>query len=237
MTTTPKRRDPERRDPDRRGPERRGEEAAHGPMRRCAVTGDVMPKDALMRFALDPDGQVVPDLSEKLPGRGIWVTPRRELILRACRKNLFARSAKRPARTDEALADRAAAQLTERCLGFLGLARRAGALTAGFDQARQALKSGRTQVLVQAADAARDGRGKLRRLAAARTPPVAVTELFTVAELDRAIGRSNTVHIAVASGGIADRFMAECARLESLTPGYDGGLAEAAPSGASGELQ
>ena len=42
------------------------------------MTGAVMPKDALLRFVLAPDGQVVPDLAGKLPGRGIWVTPRRD---------------------------------------------------------------------------------------------------------------------------------------------------------------
>ena len=216
---------------------RRGPEAMRGAMRRCVVTGAVMPKDALMRFALAPDGQVVPDLSGKLPGRGIWVTPRREVILRACRKNLFARSAKRSVRVDEALAERVVAQVRERCLGLLGLAKRAGALSAGFDQVRHWLKSGKAQVLVQAADAAEDGRGKLRRLAAAREPAVAAVEVFAVEELDRAVGRSNTVHIAIASGRIADRFMAECARLESLTSSSSDGMAEAAPSGASGKLQ
>lgn len=210
------------------------DEVSRGPMRRCAVTGAVLPKDALLRFVLAPDGQVVPDLAGKLPGRGIWVTPRRDVILRACRKNLFARSLKQPARADEALVDRVAAQVRARCLGVLGLARRAGALMVGFDQVREGMKTGAVRVLVQARDAAEDGRGKLRRLAAAQGSMVTTVERFEIAELDGAIGRSNSVHIAIASERIADRFMAECARLESLTSCKDDGPAEMAPSEASG---
>jgi predicted RNA-binding protein YlxR (DUF448 family) len=213
---------------------RQDDMTTHGPMRRCAVTGAVMPKDALLRFVLAPDGQVVPDLAGKLPGRGIWVTPRRDAILRACRKNVFARALKRPVRADEALADRVAAQVQARCLGVLGLARRAGVLMVGFDQVRAGLRSGAVGVLVQACDAAEDGRGKLRRLAAAQSPAVRAIEMFEIAELDRAIGRANSVHIAIASERIADRFMAECARLESLTSRFGDDPAEMAPSGASG---
>ena len=53
------------------------------PERRCIVTGDVQPKAGLIRFVVGPEGQVVPDLSGKLPGRGIWVTADRDLIAKA----------------------------------------------------------------------------------------------------------------------------------------------------------
>jgi len=43
------------------------------PERRCIVTGEVQPKAGLIRFVAGPDGEVVPDLAEKLPGRGFWV--------------------------------------------------------------------------------------------------------------------------------------------------------------------
>ena len=53
------------------------------PERRCIVTGEVQPKAGLIRFVAGPDGQVVPDLAEKLPGRGIWVTADRAAIAKA----------------------------------------------------------------------------------------------------------------------------------------------------------
>lgn len=195
-----------------------GQETGHDALRRCAVTGKVLPKDSLLRFALTPEGSVLPDVFAKLPGRGVWVTPRRDLVATACRKNVFARSAKRSVRIDAGLTERAAELMERHCLQLLGLARRGGKLVCGFEKVRQCLRSGDVCVLVQASDAAADGRGKLRRLAEARTPPVPVVEYFDVQALESALGRVNTVHIAVASGGIADRFMAECARLKGMMP-------------------
>ncbi len=42
--------------------------------RSCAVTRARRRKDELIRFVLGPDGTVVPDLKERLPGRGLWLT-------------------------------------------------------------------------------------------------------------------------------------------------------------------
>jgi len=56
------------------------------PERRCVVTGEVQPKAGLVRFVLSPEGVIFPDLAEKLPGRGIWVTANRDLIAKAAAK-------------------------------------------------------------------------------------------------------------------------------------------------------
>ena len=202
-------------------------------LRRCAVTGAVLPKDSLLRFAVTPDGGISPDISGKLPGRGVWLTPRRDLVVKACRKNVFARSARRPVRIEPDLPDRVAMLMRQRSLQLLGLAKRGGLLTVGFEKVRGSLRSGKCAVLVQASDAAEDGRRKLRRLAAALKPPVPVVELFDVEALQGAVGRSNTVHIAVASGGIADRFMAECERLRNMMPDDELSPSGDAPSEAS----
>ena len=44
--------------------------------RRDLASHQVMDESRLIRFVAGPDGQVVPDLGRKLPGRGLWV-PRR----------------------------------------------------------------------------------------------------------------------------------------------------------------
>lgn len=64
------------------------------PERRCIVTGEVQPKAGLIRFVAGPDGEVVPDLAEKLPGRGFWVVADRQALDKAAAKGLFSRGAK-----------------------------------------------------------------------------------------------------------------------------------------------
>ena len=44
-----------------------------GPLRRCVLTRQRLPKERMIRFVVGPDRQIVPDLTAKLPGRGILV--------------------------------------------------------------------------------------------------------------------------------------------------------------------
>ncbi|MEL6829972.1 MAG: DUF448 domain-containing protein, partial [Pseudomonadota bacterium] len=59
------------------------------PMRQCVVTREALPQDALIRFGRSPDGMVVPDVSGKLPGRGVWITAQRESVQKGLDSNVF----------------------------------------------------------------------------------------------------------------------------------------------------
>ena len=80
-----------------------------GPERKCIATGEVQPKYGLIRFVMGPDGEIVPDALEKLPGRGIWVSADRGAIEQAVKKRLFGRAARAqvrriaPVRTSRAI--------------------------------------------------------------------------------------------------------------------------------------
>jgi len=179
------------------------------PERKCIVSGEIRPKAELIRFAVSPDGVVVPDLAESLPGRGIWVAAQREVLAEAIAKGRFSRAAKARVKAEAALVDEVDAQLNVRCLDLLGLARRAGRLVAGFEKVRGLIGAGEAAVVIAACDGAADGREKISRLAG--TLPVVA--LFSVQELSLALGRENVVHAALTSGGLAERFLMETARL------------------------
>ena len=49
-----------------------------GPQRRCVATGESGPTEGMIRFVIDPEDRVTPDLAGKLPGRGVWIGARRE---------------------------------------------------------------------------------------------------------------------------------------------------------------
>lgn len=168
-----------------------------------------------------PDGTIVPDVDERLPGRGLWVTADRAVLQRAVDKRLFGRGAGRAVQADPGLPDLVERLLARRCVELLGLARRAGAAVAGLAKVRQALEAGRPGVLLEASDGAEDGRARLRALAGER-PVVAV---LTAAELAGAFGREHAVHGFVDSGGpaggLADRLRRDADRLagfRSSTP-------------------
>lgn len=184
-----------------------------GPLRRCIATGESLDPAVMIRFVVGPESRLVPDVAGKLPGRGIWVSAKREALNHAVTKRLFARAARAPVVIDSdlpALVER----LTERqCLDMIGLARRAGLAVAGFDKVEALLRKGPVGVMVEASDGAADGREKLLRLAHGAP----VVSLFPAAALAAAMGREGiVVHAAIARGKLAKRFVDASDRLAAL---------------------
>ncbi len=185
---------------------------ARPPQRRCIVTGEIRDRGALLRFVVGPDGAIVPDIEARLPGRGLWLTPRRDIVERAVAKRIFARAARRPVAAPPELADRIESLLARRCCDGLGLARRAGLAVAGFDRVSEALRRGRAALLLVALDGAAGGRRKLAALG--RDLPSA--SVLNAAELGAAFGRERIVHAAVAGGPLCRRLLLDLSRLAGL---------------------
>ena len=131
------------------------------PERRCIVTGEVQPKFGLIRFVAGPDGTVVPDLAEKLPGRGFWVASDRASLEKAVAKGLFSRGAKAQVTAEPDLVDGIEAGLARRVVDLVSLARKAGVAVAGFEKVKDWLAAGKAKVLLQASDGSDRGKGKL----------------------------------------------------------------------------
>ena len=201
--------------PDPHAP-RTAAEAAR--QRRDIVTGEVMPESRLIRFVAGPDGSVFPDLGRALPGRGLWVEARREAVDAAAKKGLFSRAAKAKLSAPAGLADQVEMLLARRCLDRLGLARRAGALTCGFDQASSAVSSGRAAWLVEASDGAAEGRRKLLQIARRSNPAPRLCGAFTSEELGLASGLGHVIHLVFLAGRWAERWTEDVGRLAGFRP-------------------
>ncbi|MHA1114065.1 MAG: RNA-binding protein [Alphaproteobacteria bacterium] len=178
-------------------------------VRRCIVTRQSLPRERLVRFVIAPDGTVAPDVAGKLPGRGLWLTARRDIVRRACAGNLFAKAARAPVTVQGDLAQQVEHLIARRCLDLVGLARRAGDAVAGFEKVRALLSRGRAGVLLTAADGAAGGRRKLGGVQSG----VRRIDVLTSEELGRMFGREAAVHVALRTGNLADRLIVEADRL------------------------
>lgn len=186
--------------------------------RRDLVSGEVTNEAALVRFVPGPDGVVVPDLARKLPGRGLWVRATREAVETAAKKNLFARAAKARLSAPADLADQVEKLLRARLLSALGLARRAGDLTSGYEKVFATVAAGRAAWLIEAADGAADGRRKLFGLVRKRPKPPQILGVFTSEELGLALGLENVIHTAFLAGRSADRWTSDVQRYSGFRP-------------------
>ena len=185
--------------------------------RRCLVSGEVLAESELVRFAADPDGNVVPDIAATLPGRGMWVRADRVSVTTAVTKNLFSKSAKALLKADADLAERVERLLVLRMQGDLGLARRAGQAVVGFDNVLRAMDDKvPPALLIEARDGAADGRRKLSGSAYARGLKIETIEALTSAELSLALGRENVIHAALKPGRLAERLIFDAGRLRGF---------------------
>lgn len=185
--------------------------------RRCIATGEVLPEARLVRFVVDPEGNLVPDVDGRLPGRGYWISADAESIQRAATRNMFAKAAKHPVSVPDDLVTRTELGIVQRMLAYLGLARRSGVLILGFDQVEKQIRSPEPPpVIIEAREAAEDGRRKLQAAATAAGYVPFVIAAFSNEELSLSLGRENVVHAAVKPGRIAERLIFEAARLQGF---------------------
>jgi predicted RNA-binding protein YlxR (DUF448 family) len=183
----------------------------HEPERTCIVTREANSPAGLIRFVLGPDHQVVPDLRHKLPGRGVWVTARRDLVEEAAKRRLFSRAFKTEAKAPETLATDIETLLRQDLRQGLALANKAGNVITGFFKVESAITDKPIVALIHAAEAAEDGRRKLanqlrKRLGEAISSVPVIQELSND-ELDLALGRSHVIHAALVAGAGSDGFL------------------------------
>jgi len=192
--------------------------SAPGAERRCAVTGEVKPVADMIRFVISPDGEPVPDLKRRLPGRGLWITASRAALQTAVARKIFARGFKREVRVPAALLASIERLSESSALDALAIAHKAGKVAIGFAKTEAAIERAHVAGVLHATDAAPDGVRKLyaalHRVFDADTDKLPVITSLTSAQLDLALGRSNVIHAALLAGPESETFLARAARLD-----------------------
>src|SRR5690625_4452590 len=187
------------------------------PERRCIASGQSGPADRLIRFVLSPDGEAVPDLAARLPGRGVWLSADRASAEKAVKKRLFSRGFRTQASVAEDLPDLLERLLVERMIAIIGFARKAGQAVTGAEKTRAKLRSGTAGLLIQARDGSPDGRRKMAALAhGTGNGRIGLVELLDATELGLAFGRDFAIYAALDSGGFAARLAMEARRLSGF---------------------
>jgi predicted RNA-binding protein YlxR (DUF448 family) len=182
------------------------------PERKCIASGESQPKAGLVRFCVGPDGQIVPDILGRLPGRGIYVAADRALIDKAAKKGLFARAARQPVKVPDGLADLVEELLAQRVVDLLSMARKAGDAVMGYEKVKDWLAKGQAATLIQASDGSERGKTKLH----APDGAGGFIGVLTAGEMGLSFGRERAIHAALAAGGLRTRVVVEAARLAGL---------------------
>ncbi len=199
-----------------------------GPLRRCLVTRESLPKEQMLRFVLGPGRELVPDLAGRLPGRGMWLSAKADVLERALARGAFTRAARGPVVSPPDLRKRIEDGLRSRVRDLIGFARRGGQAVAGWQAVREVVLAGQVGLVVQASDGSPAERARLlggRELAVVAPLPGAA--------LGAVFGRDHAVHAAVAPGRMAESIAAEAARLAGMEVQEKPGQGGDAPQGSA----
>ncbi len=199
-----------------------------GPERTCIVTRAKGSPDQMIRFVAAPDGTVTPDLKQRLPGRGVWVTATAKAVTEAVKKGAFARGLRAKVIVSPALAQEVDALLERDALQYLSLVNKTGLVVTGFAKVEKTVAAEADIAgMLPATDAGDDGVRKMGQVlsrrygeAAARIPRAIV---FASSQMDLALGRANVIHAALKTGPAAKAFFSRARRLTLYR-----GLSEAA---------
>lgn len=180
--------------------------------RRCLLTGERKPRDELIRFVIAPDGTLTVDLGGRLPGRGLWLSADKPSLETACRKKAFSRAARANVVIPGDIGVEIERLLVRRCLDFIGLARRAGTVVAGYEKTRAWLTTHEAGVLLAASDSAASEKARLRGL----TWGTFCVDTLSAAELGQVFGRARAVHGAMERGPLSSHLIREARRLSGF---------------------
>jgi len=171
------------------------------PQRSCLACRETTDKRNLLRFVLAPDSTVVPDLQQKLPGRGVYTCYKASCLTRAAQKKQFSRGFKGEVLGADAelLVAQVTGKLEERIASYLSLANKGGKIVSGSDQVTDKLKKGGVGILFLATDISADIGEKFRGLA--NLKGVACMALFTKERLGELIGKELRSVLAVLDSG------------------------------------
>ena len=191
---------------------RSGSKPTKAVTRRCIATQEELPKVEMIRFVLDPNAQVTPDVVQKLPGRGMWVSAKHDALRSAIAKNAFKRAAKSSkVKLPDDLEDMVQTLLCNQLINLIALARKSGCALQGFETVKTALAQNKVQLLLQASD------GSQRQSAKLRAPKtVSTVTVLNQGELGLAFARDYVIHAALTGGGLFERIEYEAKRLAGL---------------------
>lgn len=187
--------------------------------RECALLRCIKPVKKLLRFALSPDGDLVPDIDAKAPGRGVWVSDDFSSVEQAVKKAIFAKSLKQKIQVPSDLAQITRTRLEQRIKGALGLARKAGQLQTGATRVKSSIASGSVLALLTASDAAPDGRRKMMATLKANSrereleTEVPHFDILTSEQMGLALGQENVIHVALTYGAAAKSALSRVKKL------------------------
>lgn len=193
----------------------------NAPTRTCVGCRRPERQETLVRVALGPGGVLAVDHPRRLGGRGAYVHADGRCVRQAMRRGALSRALKSAVATSEAeLLEAMRQRFVQRVTSLLAAARKSGKAEAGACAVVAAVRDGRAELVVLAADSSA-GREEVQAAVRARAGQAVprVVELGKKEDLGAIWGREVLGVVAVTDRGLAGAIAAEIGSVEGVCEG------------------
>jgi len=187
------------------------------PQRSCLGCRQSRDRDALIRFVLSPQGELVPDIEAKLPGRGAYTCASETCLQAALKQRQFSRAFKREVvtMTPDEMTGQVGGIMQRRILGYLGLANKAGQVISGGSLVSDAIRSGQKPGLILVATDVSESIGEKIELLAA-VHHVACFRIMKKDDFGAILGKAPRSAVAIRAGGFVAQLTHEIERYRNF---------------------
>jgi len=187
------------------------------PQRSCLGCRQSRDRDALIRFVLSPQGELVPDIEAKLPGRGAYTCVSETCLRAALKQRQFSRAFKREVvtMTPDEMAGQVGGIMQRRILGYLGLANKAGQVISGGSLVSDAIRSGQKPGLILVATDVSESIGEKIELLAA-VHHITCFGILKKDDFGAILGKAPRSAVAIRAGGFVAQLTHEIERYRNF---------------------
>jgi predicted RNA-binding protein YlxR (DUF448 family)/ribosomal protein L30E len=187
------------------------------PQRSCLGCRQSRDRDALIRFVLSPQGELVPDIEAKLPGRGAYTCVSETCLQAALKQRQFSRAFKREVvtMTPDEMTGQVGGIMQRRILGYLGLANKAGQVISGGSLVSDAIRSGQKPGLILVATDVSESIGEKIELLAA-VHHITCFSILKKDDFGAILGKAPRSAVAIRAGGFVAQLTYEIERYRNF---------------------
>jgi len=168
-------------------------------------------KDKL-KVIIAENGEIIPDIYDKLPGNCIWIGYERQEIEKLIAKRSKSALDEEIIYKCKNLCSAIEKQLRKNIFLKLSLARKSGQAMSGFENVKMAIKSDSVGLLFHACDGSKKELGRITN-SSLKLP---VVDLFNSEELGKVFNKDTIVHSCVLKCSLANSLILDVKKLEGI---------------------
>lgn len=191
--------------------------AEKGPQRTCVACRQTKDKNQLVRYVVAPDGAVLVDYRQRLPGRGAYTCITAQCLYDAVKRNSFQRCFKGQCRSVDAtvLEQQLTEAVKQKITNLIGMSRKSGQVISGSNAVIEALRKESTfSLIIIAEDISAAIGNKVETLA--QRENIYSARLYDKQIIGQMLGKEERSVIAVQAGLLADSLLNELHRYRQL---------------------